>query len=198
MVDVKVEIEEYTAFPTMIYKFHPDLANDLHFNMAAYIRAQKGTQTEDDIYKLSTFRPLATAVHKTMADIFKKLEFEYKKIEITGMWGNLLKVGVSHPPHTHSNNLWSGVYYVESAKGAAPIQFFDPRPQANQFQPKNNPNWNNSGMIQFNPDIGTGIIFPSWLQHWVPMTQFERISVSWNILLRGDYGKVGTFQNAHI
>ena len=63
---------------------------------------------------------------------------------------------------------------------------------------KNNPNWNNSGMIQFNPDVGTGIIFPSWLQHWVPMTQAERISVSWNILLRGDYGKVGTFQNAHI
>ena len=54
MADVKIKYEEYAAFPTMIYKFHPDLANDLHFNMAAYIRAQKGTQTEDDIYKLST------------------------------------------------------------------------------------------------------------------------------------------------
>ena len=47
MADVKIKYEEYAAFPTMIYKFHPDLANDLHFNMAAYIRAKKGTQTED-------------------------------------------------------------------------------------------------------------------------------------------------------
>ena len=155
-------------------------------------------QTEDDLMRISFFRPLAETVQHTMVDILKKLEFEYEKIEITGMWGNRLKEGMTHPPHTHSNNLWSGVYYVESSEGSSPIQFFDPRGQAHQLRPKNNPNWQNSGMLQFDANVGTGIIFPSWLVHWVPPTQSERLSVSWNILLRGEYGEDGTYQNAYL
>jgi hypothetical protein len=53
-------------------------------------------------------------------------------------------------------------------------------------------------MLQFDAIVGTGLIFPSWLQHWVPPTQSERLSVSWNVLLRGEYGEDGTFQNAYI
>ena len=53
-------------------------------------------------------------------------------------------------------------------------------------------------MIQFDSIEGSGYIFPSWLQHWVPPTKEYRISVSWNILLRGNYGRQGTLQNAHI
>ena len=46
--------------------------------------------------------------------------------------------------------------------------------------------------------FGTGYIFPSWLEHWVPPTKNKRISISWNIILRGDYGMPGTLQNANI
>ena len=68
MVDVKVEIDEYAAFPTMIYKFKANLGADTHSHMSAYIRAKKDkTQTEDDIYKLSSFRPLVETVQHTMA-----------------------------------------------------------------------------------------------------------------------------------
>ena len=42
------------------------------------------------------------------------------------MWANKLEKGDTHPPHTHSNNIFSGVYYLE---GGSEIQFFDPRPQ---------------------------------------------------------------------
>ena len=197
MVDVKVEIEEYAAFPTMVYKFSPNLSSDMHSEMSAFIKAGDETQTEDNIQIMSIFHPLAETVQHTMVDILNKLEYQYQKIEITGMWGNILKSGKPHPHHTHSNNLWSGVYYISAGEDASPIYFFDPRPAANQFQPKNNPNWNNSGMMQFPAHVGTGLIFPSWLMHWVPPTPSERISVSWNILLRGDYG-TGQFQNANI
>ena len=101
-------------------------------------------------------------------------------------------------PHTHSNNFLSGVYYLEVGDNAAPIQFFDPRPQANILRPRNTPNWKNCTMIQFNSVQGVGYIFPAWLQHWVPPTNEERISISWNIILRGDYGEPGTLQNANI
>tara|TARA_B100000780_G_scaffold272302_2_gene234324 strand:+ start:77 stop:673 length:597 start_codon:yes stop_codon:yes gene_type:complete len=198
MADVKVSIDEFTAFPTMIYKFKSDLGEDRHSNMSAYIKAKNTMQTEDDLYKLSSFGALLETVHNTTNDILKKLEYQYDKLEMTSMWGNHMTPGMSHPPHTHSNNVWSGVYYVESSEGSAPIQFFDPRPQANTLHPKNKPNWKNSSMLQFDAEVGTGLIFPSWLQHWVPPTQSERTSVSWNMILRGDYGSHQDYQHANI
>ena len=43
-----------------------------------------------------------------------------------------------------------------------------------------------------------GLIFPSWLEHYVPPAVGNRISMSWNILIRGDYGQPDTLQNASI
>ena len=53
-------------------------------------------------------------------------------------------------------------------------------------------------MITFDPTENTGLIFPSWLQHWVPTSNGERISISWNILIKGHYGEPHTLQNAYI
>lgn len=198
MVDVKVSIDEFTAFPTMVYKFTADLGSDTHAHMSAYIKTKDDMQTEDDLYKISSFKPLVETVYHTTKDILTKLEYEYDKLEMTSMWGNHMSKGMSHPPHTHSNNLWSGVYYVKSSENASPIQFFDPRSQAHLLKPKHKSNWQNSGMLQFDAEVGCGLIFPSWLMHWVPPTQEERISVSWNIILRGDYGSHEEYQYANI
>ena len=37
MVDVKVKIDEYAAFPTMVYNFTADLGSDAHAHMSSYI-----------------------------------------------------------------------------------------------------------------------------------------------------------------
>ena len=94
----------------------------------------------------------------------------------------------------------SGVYYLKTSDYTSPIQFFDPRPQANVLIPRRSPPpiWQNAHMLQFNSVKGMGFIFPAWLMHWVPPTQDERISISWNILVRGNYGEPNTLQNAYI
>ena len=38
-----------------------------------------------------------------------KLDTSYK-LEITNMWGNILQQNECHPPHTHSNNVWTRIY----------------------------------------------------------------------------------------
>ena len=53
-------------------------------------------------------------------------------------------------------------------------------------------------MYQVHSETGHGVIFPSWLQHWVPPNSAERITISWNIILRGEYGEENTLQNAYI
>ena len=197
--EVAYEIDEYAAFPTMMYKFKAELPID---DMVKHIQSQKDksniTQTESNLHKLEIFNPLVQCISHVASKIIQKLEYTCDAMEITNMWGNYLQKETAHPPHTHSNNVFSGVYYIDGDENSAPIQFFDPRPQANLLKPKNNPTWNNSGMLQFDATVGTGLIFPSWLMHWVPPTPSERTSVSWNIILRGDYGSKEEYQYAHI
>ena len=197
MADVKI----HKCFPTTIYQFeyHPSI--DYYKNMEMHIsetRKNYRYHTDDDLHQLPNFIKLKENIYDVAKQYLNNLEYEYDKLEITGMWANKLHQGDAHPPHTHSNNILSGVYYLKTGKNSSPIHFFDPRPQATVWRPRNKPNWDNSTMIQFDAIQGTGYIFPSWLMHWVPPTQDERISVSWNILVRGHYGEDNTLQNAYI
>ena len=197
MVDVKF----YRCFPTIVgqFSYYP---NDIEVkDMITHITTTKknhGYHSEDDLHTLSYFDDFRDVVLNVNKTYMEDLKYEYDKLEITNMWGNTLQKGDAHPPHTHSNNFLSGVYYLKSDEKSSPIQFFDPRPQAHVLHPRNKPNWDNSSMVQFNAIQGLGYIFPSWLLHWVPPTQDERISISWNILPRGNYGEPNTLQNAHI
>ena len=196
MVDVKT----YACFPTLIHEFKLDLEHDKMLDYVHDTGESRGQihQTQDDLHKQQAFKPLVDELTLIHDSIIRKLEYEYDKIEITNMWSNHLYKGESHPTHTHSNNLFSGVYYL-CGVNAAPIQFFDPRVQASILVPRRkNNNWHNSSMLQFDSVNGSGFIFPAWLQHWVPPTQHERISNSWNILVRGNYGEPNTLQNAYI
>ena len=197
MADVKT----YVCFSTLIHEFKLDLDHDKMIDYVYGNGEARGQihQTQDDLHKVHVFKPLIDELVLIHDSIIRKLEYEYDKIEITNMWSNHLYNGDSHPPHTHSNNLFSGVYYLYCGVDTSPIQFFDPRVQSSILVPRRkNNNWHNSSMLQFDSVNGSGFIFPAWLQHWVPPTHHERISVSWNILVRGHYGEPKTFQNAYI
>ena len=195
-----VDVKSHKCFPTLVHEFKLDLIHDKMIDYIYDVGEAKGQihQSHDDLHKYQMFKPLVDELDLIHDSILRKLEYEFDNIEITNMWSNHLYSGDSHPPHTHSNNFLSGVYYIEAKDNASPIQFFDPRPQANVLRPRNIPNWKNSTMMQFDSVQGVGYIFPAWLQHWVPPTNGERISISWNIILRGAYGEPGTLQNANI
>ena len=195
------DVKFHRCFPTTIgeFSYYPD---DIEMkDMEHHITIRKknhGYHTGDDLHTISYFANFRDEVLNVNKEYMEDLKYEYDKLEITGMWANKLHVGEAHPPHTHSNNFLSGVYYLKASDNTSPIQFFDPRPQANVLRPRNEPIWENSSMLQFNSVIGWGFIFPSWLLHWVPPTQDERISISWNIIVRGNYGEPHTLQNAYI
>ena len=191
-----VDVKSYECFPTMIYEFKSGLSNSDHNLMLKYLAVER--DKENDLHTLSYFKPLKDKILELSTYILKSNEYIYEKIEITNMWANKMEDEEIHAPHTHSNNFLSGVYYLNASKDTAPIQFFDPRPQASVLVPRKIPNWHNSNMIQFDSVIGIGLIFPSWLQHWVPQNKDNRISISWNVFVRGEYGEADTLQNAYI
>ncbi len=199
----EVEVKEHLLFPTIIHEFDLGLDRYEESNMINYIEQGREDvdlyQTCDDLHVLSffsTFRDNILSINKT---ILTSLGYEYEGLTITNMWGNIMRGGANHPPHTHSNNFLSGVYYLKAEGDTAPIQFFDPRVQSGVLVPRRKTNNKyNSSMMQFNSVTGKGFIFPSWLQHWVKTNEEERISVSWNILVNGHYGEPKTLQNAYI
>lgn len=196
-----VDVTQHKVFPTIINEFEFDMDKQEHDlvidelnDMEKYKENNLITQTTDDLSK--HIPKFTKKIYNITEHICEKYEYLYDRLEFTGMWANKLNKGDIHPPHTHSNNIFSGVYYLE---GGSQIQFFDPRPQASVLHPNlKHTNFDNSGMIGFDAEKGTGLIFPSWLQHWVTKTDKTRISISWNILLRGDYGQPNTLQNSHI
>ena len=174
-------VKTYKCFPTSIHEVKLNIETHDRTNMLVYIK--KGGQ-DDNLHTMSYFKPLTNKILKYSKKILKDGGYEFEKIEITNMWGNLLNKGNSHAPHTHSNNILSGVYYLQSG---APIQFFDPRPAATILKPRNTPNWDNSGMMQFDSTVDIALFFPSWLMHCVDPNESNdiRISVSFNFLQKG-------------
>ena len=192
-----VDVTQHKLFPTIVSEFKYDMGSEEHGIVLKELRSSETKmilQTKDNLHtKLPLFKK---KIFETTEKVCREFKFLYNTLEITGMWANKLKKGDSHPPHTHSNNVFSGVYFLEQG---SPIQFFDPRPQASVLHPNlEYTTFDNSSMMQFNSQKGIGLIFPSWLQHWVPTTNKDRISISWNIILRGDYGQPHTLQNSHI
>ena len=80
------------------------------------------------------------------------------------------------------------------------LEFFDPRSQALVLCPRiKTGNVMNANAVGFAPRENMGLIFPSWLQHWVKTSDSdERMSVSWNTLTKGHYGGPLGKANAYI
>jgi len=155
-------------------------------------------QTGPDLDKSQPFSWFAQDIGKSAFDIFDKLNYDVKDIEITGMWGNVLRPGEAHQSHTHSNNFLSGVYYLNSDAETG-IIFSDPRPAADVLVPRKKTKTNeNSNLLSYNSKQNRLIIFPSWLVHWVPINKSkrDRISISFNIQIKGQVGEHHEFQSA--
>lgn len=189
----------HRIFPTILTEFSYDISNEeellVHkeFDRFKYHSDVFPVNTITDLHiHIPQFAKFIIDTSNTiLTDTFK---YTYDSIEITNMWASKYEKGHYHAPHTHANNVLSGAYYLTNG---TPVQFFDPRPEV--LSPTCiESTIDNVSMFDFTAVKGTGVIFPSWMQHWVPTTSDTRISISWNIILRGHYGNHLNLQNAKI
>ena len=119
----------------------------------------------------------------------------YDHVEISETWGNVLKKGEDHAIHTHSNHVFSGVFYLTDGN---PTTFLDPRPAADCLSLTYKQDAQCFYGSRFvSPAVpNTLIIFPSWLSHFVTPNQTKKVrkSISFNIILRGKYGIPNSLQ----
>ena len=168
--------------------------------LSLYERKKSNWQTGPDLDKTDPFDWFAKDVSKEVFKSIDAMDYIADTIEITSMWGNVLKPGETHAPHTHSNNFLSGVFYLESDAKTG-ITFVDPRPAADVLVPRKKKKTNeNSNLLSYISKQNRLIIFPSWLVHWVPInnSKRDRISISFNVQIRGQVGEHHEFQSANI
>ena len=166
--------------------------------ISTYNSDTKNWQSIADLHKMIIYDTLTDKILEYSKNVFDKLELKYDSFKITDMWSNVLKPGETHRPHTHSNNILSGVFYVE-AEQTSGIIFTDPRPQAGVIQPDVNKQiLDNASIVKYDSATNRMILFPSWLQHYVPVneTTKNRISIAFNIMFKGLVGSSTEYQSA--
>ena len=151
-----------------------------------------------DLHKQKEFKEFAELVISTSKEILDELKYDVEDVVITDMWATVLKSTENHPAHTHSNNFLSGVWYLHSAQGSS-IVFRDPRPAADVIMPRLKESIiENSSLLEYTSKQNRAIFFPSWLPHYVKPNKStaNRISIAWNIQLKGQVGEHHEFQSA--
>ena len=165
--------------------------------MAVHLGQHKW-QSKPNLHEHNKFKALSEKVISLSKMYFEDMSWLYDNYDITDMWASISPSHHYHRPHTHSNNILSGVYYLRSDEKAN-IVFADPRPQAHVLEPKVK-QWqiNNGPNFQFPSKVNRLILFPSWLTHHVPVnpSSTNRISVAFNVMLKGKVGESTEFQSA--
>jgi uncharacterized protein (TIGR02466 family) len=185
------------VFPTLIWlaDLAPQSFGPLNQAIAAKLDALTGPrtqtyrsetfQTEQNLHLQADFAPLIAAIGKLAKASLEQLAIKYDEIVFSAMWANINPPGAKHSIHSHPNNFFSGVYYVQCDAKANAIRFHDPRGQAEvMMPPRTQHNIYNSNVIELEAKPGRLVLFPAWLKHDVPtnLSERERISVSFNLM----------------
>ena len=198
-------MNHHYLFPTLVSQFK-HISDDTLTNaienedmIEKQMTFHSTASVDNKLHEKNEYQTLVKTILDNTKEICKIYEYEYEKLEITNMWINYAQKGDMHSPHNHSNNTFSGVWYPFHSKTQTPIFFQDPRPSNGVWQPrKTNTNSVQTTLMSFKHKKDLGYIFPAWLMHFVPPAVSGRVSISWNVLLRGEYGEPDTLQNASI
>tara|TARA_B100000902_G_C26937400_1_gene729341 strand:+ start:48 stop:665 length:618 start_codon:yes stop_codon:yes gene_type:complete len=201
--------QKHVIFPTEIWVFDNVLLDNQIESVVEAVYNEKVkhkvertvSQSRPDLINSDVYRPLVDKAVECSKIYTEDKKWEYEGFKITGMWSNIQKTGQNFHPHTHSNNLISGVYYAKSDNDkTTDIVFSDPRPQANVLKPWNTKFIESNSDLWYYPSLQNRmILFPSWLSHYVPENKSteDRISIAFNVMLTGQVGRPEDFQTAN-
>lgn len=202
-VKASPDLEDFfDIWSTHIMQLRLDACEDWNDRLATHITDMDSTQENltTEYRKVDFFTSSEPAVgwledriNETVAGYFGKFADPELRWGLKG-WPSVNRIGDYHAPHVHPWCYLSGTYYVRLPKAesgdtlastpSGAISFSDPRPAASQIAVEGDPY--SKPQFSLLPEPGTMLIWPSPLIHTVypNMSPEQRISVSFNILLK--------------
>jgi len=189
-------------FPTPIYitKLNRDLTKEeLLFVDKTKLDVYKniGNTTSNDNYILNNkiFENLKINLDLIVKDYFDKIICSANDIKpyITQSWLNFTETNQYHSKHRHSNSLVSGVFYINCDEKFDRIGFFKNDYNTIKLKIKEYNFWNAESWW-LTVKTGDILLFPSSLTHMVETKERTdtRISLAFNIFIKGTIGEYGT------
>jgi len=111
----------------------------------------------------------------------------YDSLTLGNYWYNINTSVNQNHPHTHPGSILSGIIYLRCPLNCSPIVFLNPNHLLISSYINSLANFSSNSNLSFDyakfPSEGDLIIFPSWLEHYVPHGNYEgeRISLSFNV-----------------
>lgn len=114
-------------------------------------------------------------------------DLQGRKLALDSLWINVMEAGSLHTSHIHPHAVLSGTYYVAMPKGAATIQFEDPRLAMMMAAPpvRARARMEKRRFVEISPTPGTVLLWESYIRHAVALnkTRGKRVSISFNYAL---------------
>ena len=195
------EMYSYNYFPTHVAETYIKNFNNINKDIIPKIYSLKkednqkikrsnqgGWHSSDNLHNNIDFKNIHDKLHEALNAFVNQFDYDNEKyfLNIVNMWSIINKKYDYNELHSHSNSLWSGVYYVKAPEKCGKINLYDPRPQAHCVQHETKTKELSSlnfTKISFTPSDGKCVIFPGWLQHNVEpnMSNDDRIIISFNV-----------------
>ena len=159
-------------------------------------------QTDDRLHERPELAALIDFFCGASAEYMDALRYSRSlELRLQCCWATLLKGVDRFEMHQHANSFLSGSFYLDVDETAKPLLFRDPRPQNRIYDiPVEEELRINRRYYAVGPSNGRLILFPSWLEHRVrpSMSDYPRMSVSFNMTLHGEIGSMGELTRATI
>ena len=174
-------VENLEAIQTEVSNYVSTLADDASLTNPWGDTVQTTFKYGNYEHILSKTPMLAEEIKTHCKTFLMQLNFSNPNIRIRESWCNLGRENTFQHYHLHGDSDISGVYYHQTTGHDGEIVFRNPS-LVNRFHKVT---YNIDNSVNYKPEIGKIILFPSFLEHAVYSnnTSHQRISISFNITL---------------
>ena len=189
-----------SLFPTAIYVDKLDFKlNKKQLKYAKTCERKQNTfnlsSLNSYVLDLDMFKNLKKKIEEKVAHYLLEVDSAPHDINffITQSWFNYTKEKQSHHEHEHPNSYLSGAYYIDADKKLDSIMFINKRYTGQIALPATKYNDYNSKSYKLPVSTGDIILFPSSATHKVDTKKGknERLSLAFNVFIKGDLGDEG-------
>ena len=141
--------------------------------------------TKQNLQDDANFKPLCDLILQCAFEYCNKIGYKPHDLYFTSMWMNKFDSGQAIGPHTHTNSLLSGVYYLNSTPEQGGTEFYNPvSKMRNTISVSRDDTPFLTDKVSSKPEPNKLVMWPSYIEHRSEKNSSgkSRYTLSFNLL----------------